>query len=67
MTGKNLAKAIREAKGKVSVPVMAVNDVSYIYAEKASLIEWAREIGEGETFMTLERIDDEQWALMVAN
>jgi uncharacterized Fe-S cluster-containing radical SAM superfamily enzyme len=67
MTGNNLAKAIREAKGKVLVPVMVVNDVAYIYVEKASLIEWAREIGEGETFMTLERTDDEQWALTVAN
>ncbi|MGF6996741.1 hypothetical protein [Paraburkholderia sp. GAS32] len=65
MTGIELAKAIRAATGKVSIPMLAVNEVPYINAEKSDLIAWARRIGDGETFMTLER-DGDAWMIVKA-
>lgn len=65
MTGNELAKAIRSASGKVAIPMLAVKEVPYIYAQKSDLIEWARKIGEAETFMTIER-DGENWMIIKA-
>lgn len=53
MTGHQLAKAIRNAKGKISVPVLTPNDAPYIYVEKGDLIRWAEGCGDVETEMCL--------------
>lgn len=44
MTGNELKKAIKSAKGKISVPMWTPNDVPYIFAEKADLIRCAANI-----------------------
>lgn len=53
MTGNELAAALRRSKGKVSVGMLTANDVAWVYAEKADLIEWARKQGDRETGMNL--------------
>lgn len=53
MTGNDLATALRRTKGKVSVGMLTPNDVAWIYAEKADLMEWAKRQGETETGMKL--------------
>lgn len=49
MTGKELVKAIRAHRGKVSVPVLFGNDAPYIYAEKADLMRHFEGYGDNET------------------
>jgi hypothetical protein len=53
MTGKELARAVRAAKGKVAVPVLLTNDVSFVYAEKQDLIATLEQAGDSETGMKL--------------
>lgn len=57
MTGYELAKAVRNCKGKLSVPVLLGADVSYIYVQKADLIRTLTGIGNTESGMRLERED----------
>lgn len=49
MTGTEIARAIRNYKGKVSIPAMFGADVPYIYAEKQDLIQHFAAIGDVET------------------
>lgn len=58
MTGFELAKAVRNCKGKVSAPVLMGADVPYIYVEKTDLIRVLQGIGNSESGMRLEREDD---------
>ena len=53
MTGWELARAVRAAKGKVSVPVLLANEVSFVYAEKQDLIATLEKAGNSETGMKL--------------
>lgn len=55
MTGKELAKEIRNTKGKISIPMTNPHDVFYVYAEKADLIRWAESFGDENTNMRLSR------------
>jgi hypothetical protein len=54
MTGRELAKAVRTAKGKVAVPVGLGDVFEYVYAEKADLIATLERLGNMETGKVLE-------------
>ena len=54
MTGFDLARAMRAAKGKIAIPMNAGEQMPYIFAEKRDLIAWATGMGDAETGMTLE-------------
>jgi hypothetical protein len=49
MTGKEIAKAIKAHKGKVSIPALFGNDAPYIYAEKQDLVDHFSRMGDNET------------------
>jgi hypothetical protein len=54
MTGHELAKAVRAAKGKVAVPVGLGDVFEYVYAEKSDLIATLERMGNMETGKVLE-------------
>ena len=53
MIGNELAKAIKNTRGKISVGMAGRDDVIWVYAEKSDLIRWASSVGEEETKMKL--------------
>ena len=57
MTGTEIARAIRNYKGKVSIPAVFGANVPYIYAEKQDLIHYFAAIGDEETGLVF-RADD---------
>jgi hypothetical protein len=59
MNGYELAKAIKATRGKIQIELHSPNDVSYIYAEKADLIAWAKRQKDHETDMVIEVANNE--------
>ncbi len=53
MQGTQLASALKQTKGKVSVQMLCPNDTVWVYAEKSDLIAWAKKYGSSETGMKL--------------
>jgi hypothetical protein len=53
MIGKELAKAIRNTRGKICVGITGKDEIVWVYAEKADLIKWADSKGSEETGMKL--------------
>ena len=53
MTGNQLASVMKQTKGKVSVQILAPNEVIWVYAEKSDLIAWAKKQGGAETGLKL--------------
>lgn len=66
MTGLELARAIRAAKGKIAIPMNAGDQMPYIFAEKQDLIAWANGQGAAETGMRVEP-DGENFMLVSAD
>ncbi len=57
MTGTEIARAIRNYKGKVSIPALFGANVPYIYAEKQDLIQHFAVIGNEETGLVFRAAD----------
>ena len=57
MTGRELAKAVRAAKGKVSAPVVIGAVQLYVFVEKSDLVKTLEGMGEQETEMQLAEED----------
>lgn len=53
MTGTEITRAIRNYRGKVSIPSLFGANVPYIYAEKQDLIQYFAAIGDEETGLVL--------------
>lgn len=55
MTGNEIAKILKNTKGKVSAPMVTPDTTPFIYVEKKDLIRWAENFGDEETKMKLSR------------
>lgn len=58
MTGNELARQIRRTKGPLFVTMIIPNDVAYVQAIKADLVDWAESIGDQEIRMGLDKRDN---------
>lgn len=58
MTGKELARAIRNTRGPILVQMLVPQDVALVQAIKADLIDWATQLGDEETGMRLGKCDN---------
>ena len=54
MTGRELARQVKVARGKVAVPVVIGDGKYYIYAQKLDLVATLEKMGDRETGMVLE-------------
>lgn len=64
MTGNELAKAIKNCKGKIAAPVNIYGVIDYIYVEKKDLVDTILQYGDNETSLVLSREEDESgWFL----
>jgi hypothetical protein len=55
MTGKQLAKILRAATGKIHAETITTDDMFYAPIEKAVLLEWVTRCGDTETGMKLSK------------
>ena len=53
MIGTELAKEIKNTRGKIMVGMSTPDRIVWVNAEKSHLIEWAKAAGENETKMKL--------------